>query len=334
MPGGWHHAMSRGINRHLIYKDTRDRNHFLELLQMAVERYRVRIHAYVLMDNHFHLLLETPEGNLAECMQWVKQAYAMWYNVRHDRVGPLFQGRYRSLPVEDAGWIFELSQYVHLNPLRLARFKLSKLDRQAERQDDQKPLSREEATRRLRELRSFPWSSYRAYAGYAMPPSWLTVDCILERAGGRDQRTAYRNLVTTRLTGGEPGTTLETVQNAMAVGSARFCELVKARLGTAGREIAGHRAARGKADLEKVIKAVERTLGEPVLKEKRGGIGRDMVLKIARDVCGLTLKELGEKMGGLDYVTVHLAIRRLERRLDENPPLRNRLDKIKQAILK
>jgi chromosomal replication initiation ATPase DnaA len=59
-----------------------------------------------------------------------------------------------------------------------------------------------------------------------------------------------------------------------------------------------------------------------------------MVLKIARDVCGLTLKELGEKMGGLDYVTVHLAIRRLERRLDENPPLRNRLDKIKQAILK
>jgi hypothetical protein len=120
----------------------------------------------------------------------------------------------------------------------------------------------------------------------------------------------------------------------MAVGSARFRELVKDRLGSAGREISGHRAARGNAGFEKVVKAVERALGEPVRKGKRGGIGRDLVLKIARDLCGLPLKELGAKMGGLDYVTVHLAIRRLERLLETNPKLLNQLNKIKQTILK
>src|SRR5512146_3027696 len=172
--GGWYHAMSRGLNRDRIFVDNRDREHFLELLDEAVKRYHVRLHAYVLMDNHFHLLIETPKGNLATCMQWSKQSYSMWHNIRHDRVGPLFQGRYRSVPVEDASWIYELSLYIHLNPLRLAKFKLSRIEREGASREVWKPLGRKEATRRLRELRSYRWGSYRGYAGYESTPSWLS----------------------------------------------------------------------------------------------------------------------------------------------------------------
>jgi putative transposase len=326
--------MSRGIDRQPIFVDDRDREHFLELLEKAVERYRIKIHVFVLMSNHFHLLLQTPEGNLGAGMQWIKQSYSMWYNVRHDRVGPLFQGRYRSIPVEDAGWIYELSQYVHLNPLRLARFKLSRLDRQREAMEPYKPLGKAEATRRLRELRSYRWSSYRAYAGYVAVPPWLSSESILERAGCKDRRRSYRKAVMARLTAGEEADVLERLRGALAIGSELFREQVKEQLRKADREISGHRAARGKVALEKVIEAVEIAIGEPVRKEKRGGTGRDLVLKIARDVSGLTLKELGEKMGGLDYVTVHLAVRRMQLQMEKSSSLKSLVAKIKHQILK
>ena len=106
--------------------------------------------AVVLMDNHFHLLVETPEGNLSASLQWLKQAYSIWHNLKHDRVGPLFQGRFKSVPVEDGGWAYELSLYLHLNPLRLARFKLGRVERQAGAVVPEKDPTRKEATRLLR----------------------------------------------------------------------------------------------------------------------------------------------------------------------------------------
>lgn len=324
--------MSRGIDKQDIFSEVRDREHFLELLEAAVERYRVRVHAYVLMDNHFHLLLETPEANLGACMQWIKQAYSMWHNVRHDRVGPLFQGRYRSVPVEDATWIYELSLYVHLNPLRLARFKLSKLDRQEENQGSQKPIGRRDATRRLRELRAFRWSSYRAYAGYEAAPPWLTMGALLERAGGRDRRRSYRKAVMGRLTGGEAGEALEKLRDVLALGSESFRERVRGAMRMAGREISGHWAERGVVPLEKVIEAVEQVMGEPVRTGKRGGLGRNIALKIARDACGLTLKELGKRMGGLDYVSVHMAIRRLEKKVEKDSKLGRMITQVKIGL--
>ena len=331
-PGGWYHAMSRGIDRQAIYTDDRDREHFLELLESAVVRFRVRLHAYVLMDNHFHLLLETPEGNLGACMQWIKQSYSVWHNVRHDRVGPLFQGRYRSVPVEDSSWAFELSLYMHLNPLRLWRFKLSRIERQAENQGSQKPIGRREATRRLRELRAFRWSSYRAYGGYAPAPGWLTASELLKRAGGRDSRQSYRKAVMARLTAGEAGDALEKLRDALAVGTELFRERVRGEMREAGREIAGHHAERDRVPLEKVIKAVETAMGEPALLEKRGGLGRNLAIKIARDVCGMTLKQLGERIGGLDYVTVHMTIQRLEQMMHDNVKLVRLVTQIKRRL--
>jgi len=86
--GGWYHVVNRGIDRGMIYQDDRDRGHFLELLEAAGERYGAEVHGYVLMGNHYHLILHVPEGNLSRTMQWLNVSYSIWYNRRHGRVGP------------------------------------------------------------------------------------------------------------------------------------------------------------------------------------------------------------------------------------------------------
>ena len=90
--GGWYHVVNRGIERRAIFRAEGNYEHFLELLAKAVTRFAVRVHGYVLMDNHYHLQLETPRANLSKAMQWLNAAYSIWYNRKYGRVGPLFQG--------------------------------------------------------------------------------------------------------------------------------------------------------------------------------------------------------------------------------------------------
>ena len=116
-PDGWYHAYGRGLNRMELYLDDGDRDHFLELLEEVVGRYRVQVHAYVLMGNHFHVAVRTPDANLSRAMQWLSLSYAAWFNARHRRRGPVFQRPFGSVPVQDPAWIYELSLYIHLNPL-------------------------------------------------------------------------------------------------------------------------------------------------------------------------------------------------------------------------
>jgi len=117
-PGAFYHVTSRGNERKAVFKNKRDREKFLEYLESATLRYDARIHAYCLMDNHYHLLMETPSGNLSQIMRHINAAYTTYYNVKHDRAGHLFQGRYKAILVEIDAYAKELSRYIHLNPVR------------------------------------------------------------------------------------------------------------------------------------------------------------------------------------------------------------------------
>src|SRR5215831_16370116 len=103
--GGRYHVTARGNERKDVFRDDADHFHFLELLSQLGERFAARVHAYVLMDNHYHLLLETPEANLSRTMHWLNAGYCLWFNRRHRRKGHLLQGRFGAFVVEDdAGW--------------------------------------------------------------------------------------------------------------------------------------------------------------------------------------------------------------------------------------
>ena len=108
--GGWYHVMSRGIERRRIFLDKSYNFHFLDLLGEMSNRFAVEVHAYVLMDNHYHLLLRTPAANASQAMQWLNVSYSAWFNAKRQRVGHVFQGRFRSTLIDGNGaWLLDMS---------------------------------------------------------------------------------------------------------------------------------------------------------------------------------------------------------------------------------
>ena len=116
--GAYYHVMNRGNARDKIFYGDRDRERFLQYLAISAQRFSIIIHAYCLMTNHYHLLVETPEPNLSAAIQWLNVSYATYLNKKRRRSGHLFQGRFKSILVQADEWFKYLSRYIHLNPVR------------------------------------------------------------------------------------------------------------------------------------------------------------------------------------------------------------------------
>ena len=121
--GAWYHVMSRGNQKQPIFYNDLDRKKFLKILGESSRTFEVEIHGYVLMENHFHFLLTTPRGNLSRFMHQFNSAYTIHFNRIHQLVGHLFQGRFRSPLIEAERYLYKLSRYIHLNPVRKKRNK-------------------------------------------------------------------------------------------------------------------------------------------------------------------------------------------------------------------
>ena len=156
--GAFYHVTARGNENKSIFKNEKDYERFLSYIEAAVERYGAVVHAYCLMDNHYHLLIQTPRANLPEVMQYINGSYTTYVNTKRQRVGHLFQGRYKALLIEADTYAQELSRYIHLNPVRAGM---------------------------VRKPEDYPWSSYRYYAGKDKSPRWLTLKFILDYFEGR-----------------------------------------------------------------------------------------------------------------------------------------------------
>ena len=329
IPDGWYHVMSRGLDKCAIFEDARDHEHFLELLGEMVARYRVRLHVYVLMGNHYHLLVQTPHANLSRAMQWLNVSYGVWFNLRHDRVGPLFQGRFKAVPVEGEGsWALQASVYLHLNPVRLKGLGLGKRERKAELQGILPPPSPELVKARLTALRMHPWSSYLDYAGYRpKPPEWLTCEALWQRAKHRDlpPQESYRQDVEEPLKAGlQVSLTFgERLRSALALGSDAFLD--RLRRGVHGNRSAqpAVRAWQRLLPFERVVTCVAEAKGETwqLFRDRRNDWGRDVALCLGRRHCGMTLPELGRAAGGMSIAATDQAIRRIELRLKHDRAL-------------
>ena len=118
IPGGLYHVTSRGDRREDIYLSDTDRQRWLDLLGEVCSRHNWLCHAYCLMDNHYHIVVETIDGNLSAGMRKLNGVYTQWHNRTHDRVGHVFQGRFKAIIVQREGYLLELARYVVLNPVR------------------------------------------------------------------------------------------------------------------------------------------------------------------------------------------------------------------------
>jgi putative transposase len=334
--GCWYHVTSRGNERKPIYRDEEDRFHFLGLLSEMTERFRTRLHVYTLMDNHYHLLLETLEANLMQAMQWFNSNYSGWFNRRHHRSGHLLQARYKAIVVEPERWGLELSRYVHLNPIRVKGFDLDKPTQRRNRVGVGRELGAEEWKARIDYLRSYRWSSYRAYTGLEATPSWLTCGEILKGMGvGREaQQKAYREYVESAAREGLEQIPWDQLQAQVALGEEEFLRRVEESSRGNEQEQPSARGLRKRVEFSEVIQVVEKMKGEcwQQFVDRRGDWGRDMVLSLARQHCGMTLSELAEKIEAEKYSAIGKAIARFEERANSDAKLRALLQKAKSAL--
>ena len=163
-PGALYHITSRGNERKKIFLEDADKIKFLEILEDYHNRFNILIHGYVLMDNHYHLVVETPKGNLTKVMHGVNGRHTGSFNRKYRRSGHLFQGRYKGILVDKDAYLVQLSRYVHLNPVRA------------------KIVERPEQYR---------WSSYPAYIGKTGECTWVEYSWILSTFGN-DLKTAKK----------------------------------------------------------------------------------------------------------------------------------------------
>lgn len=168
--GAIYHVTSRGDCREPIYDDNEDRSRWLEIISQTCDRFNWRVHAYCLMDNHYHVVIETPDGNLSKGMRQLNGVYTQYYNRQHNRVGHVFQGRYKAILVDKESYLLELCRYVVLNPIRACMIK---------------------------DIEEWGRSSYLSMIGRSASPEWLEVDWILSHFSlqRKRARAKYVNFV-------------------------------------------------------------------------------------------------------------------------------------------
>jgi REP element-mobilizing transposase RayT len=199
-PGALYHVLSRGNGRQDIFLSKEDRNLFLSLLEELSERFDIEIFAYVLMGNHYHILLKTLGANLSKAMQWLGTSYTRTFNITNHQSGHLFQGRFKSILVENNAYLLRLSCYIHRNPLRAAI---------------------------VERLSEYKWSSYRYYAYKTRAPGWLKTKLILSQVAPPDFHKSYR--IKVQQYSGEEGSFWEDLKHGFIFGTQAFVDDIKAK---------------------------------------------------------------------------------------------------------
>jgi len=308
--GAVYHVTARGNEKQTIFRDNRDHGRFQRLLEELRSRFRVAIHAYVLMKNHYHLLLETPEANLSKSMHYLNTAYTSYFNVRHSRVGHLLQGRYKAILVEKENYLLMLSRYVHLNPYRAGI---------------------------AGDLETYAWSSYPGYVNEVKQKDWVDYDWILARFGDdlSNARRSYKKFVFEGLAE-KTEDPLSQVQKGFLLGSGRFvariAELVE---GKAHREVPDSRRFGEVVTVEKIINVVGKNFNaeESVLTGRgtKRNLARRIAIYLARQYTGEENSTIAQHFN-IGYTAVSQVASRLKREIEEDGELRRTVHELEAKL--
>jgi REP element-mobilizing transposase RayT len=301
-PGAFYHVTSRGNERKNVYKSKRDRVKFLEYLESASERYKAIIHAYCLMDNHYHLLVETPLGNLSQIMQHINGAYTTYFNVKRKRSGHLFQGRYKAILVAIDEYAKELSRYIHLNPVRATVVET---------------------------LEKYDWSSYKFYIGKRKPPEWLYRDFILGYFGTSmsSAQKNYQSFVSA-LANKQYESPLEKVVSSTLLGSAEFVDYIKEKYlldKKPDNNLPALKELSERASMRDIFDEVDSEVSE------EQSLARDIKLYLCRRYTRERLKDIGKHFG-IGESGVSQAYRRVLEKIPNDRKLKRKIEKIEKNL--
>ncbi len=288
--GAVYHILSRGNRAEFIFKEDADKEYFLRILQKAVEKYGIELYAYCIMGNHYHLLMGTPYGLLSKVMHTVQSSYGSYQQRERGWIGHVFAGRYKSLCVEKAGYILELSRYIHLNPVR---------------------------AKIVKDPEEYCWSSYRLYVGKDKRPNWVNTEWLLEEYGKTRQaaQRKYRKFVEAGISNPSPFPT-EKVAGQAILGSKDFVEKVRSDIGQERQmsDVTAKKLYCARVGVEELYRAVCRYYGvEGLAKGKRGGRSRDMFIYLSKKVTSATNRDIGGMVGKISFSAVsHQYLRRMK----------------------
>jgi len=299
-PGAFYHITSRGNDRKAVFQTYRDREKFLSYIQSATDRYGAVIHVYCLMENHYHLFIETPSGNLSRIMHHINGAYTTYFNTKHQRTGHVFQGRYKSILVQADEYAKELSRYIHLNPVRAGI---------------------------VNNPGEYEWSSFRFYISNRKSPKWLKRDMILGffNSNPITAMINYRDFVY-GLLGKEMKSPLEKPPCSFILGSEEFIGEMKERFlrdKKMERNLPGLREVMDRPDLNMLEKIVD----NEIKSDKK--LAWQVKLYLSHSFSDRKLREIGDH-----FNVSYSAVTQASRRINNKQKVDKKLEKLIFKIVK
>ena len=311
-PGAYYHVMNRGAGRLPIFQHDDHRAVFLDLLREIHEMFKAEIHAYCLMGNHYHLLIQTPQANLSRVMRHLNGVYTQRYNRLEKTDGPLFRGRYKAILVDADSYSLNVSRYIHLNPL---------------------------AAGMVKNAAQYPWSSYPVYIGKREQPSWLTTSETLAMIGQRKQKQRYQSFV-------EQGVDEDTAKFyerkklLPILGAERFVNKFIKRQAS-HQEIPATRQHHHAISLDAIVhhSALQFSVPEAMLYNTPRGRGqlntaRSAAMYISRKYGGHSLNEIAEHFTLNHYGSVSGAISRFAKLMADNGDIQKKVERVLKTINK
>ena len=312
-PGAFYHVINRGNSQEKLYNSSRDYKKFLQYLEKAAERFAVIVHTYCLMDNHYHLLLETAEPNLSVTMQWLNVSYATYFNRKHNRNGHLFQGRFKAILIDAEAYLKHLSRYIHLNPVRA------------------KIIDKPE---------QYQWSSYSVFVGKQKGPKFLKTDWLLSTFGSNTKkaRKNYKEFI--------EGVDIKAVKDlskqlegGFILGDTDFVNWIKETFLSKRddeKEIPQLRKLKPRVAPETIVDQVSKAFSSEAEKIRKKGLkrnkAREVAIYLSRDLGGISCSDLGVFFGGVSGALITMMEKRIAEEITRNPRLKQKIEKIKKEI--
>ena len=298
----FYHITARGNRREKIFHSDKDKEVFLKKLKETLIKYSMICYAYCLMDNHYHLFIKTTQPNLSQGIHYLNSSYANWFRNKHQIIGPIFQGRFKSILIDADNYALLLSAYIHLNPLRAGI---------------------------VRQLEDYPWSSYLDYLNLRKAnisdPSFI-LKSIDNNTFNSIKR--YREYVIEYQGMKDP---IKKSYHHIALGSETFIERVKEKIKHKGqrREIPSTRSI-SKYDVDTIITKMTQVLNverRMIFDKKRGNPNRSLAIYLIKRFTPLSLSKIGE-LFKMDYSAVSQAAKRFEQKTEVDNEIKEYMQKV------